>query len=704
MKSRPDLAGARAIVALAFTLVFAACGDGGHDNGATASAPVAPPVAPPIEPPVAPPVEQPGVFRSLATWAGSPDPGGAGDADGTGSAARFQRPNRLTVASDGSLWITEIDTQRIRRIDAQGQVTTVFDASAMPPRTDASGRTVTLGHPGAMVAAPSGGVFVGLRQSTRAVGAATADDERWVVLRITAGAEPQVVVQPAPGARVGPSVTGLALDRLGRLSIGDLGCAIWRSDGSVLDTAQPRGVLLLHASGPASPGASCSSINRLTIDAQDRLLFTLASGEVQRLELNLSVNTLGRTSLGPAYDCGDMALDRAGGLLLTGGTPALMRLDAAGREQVFAGSPQQAGWFDGDAAGARFGYLCGVAVDGEGRIVVSDHIGHTVRRIAPDGSVSTVAGLAPQLGYRDGVGTQALFGEFFSVGAGVNGGVVVADPSMAVVRGVDARQRVSTVAGVATDEVPHSGTDGPVASARLAYPTSALMTADGSLWIGDGTVLRRLGPDGMVRTVTALQPGFQSVLAMALDRTGDVVVVWGTPTAGKFTYWTEHRFERYSASHPQAAPVGMALVVADDLSRRLGGLPMLGMCVLPDGAIVYSQHHAVLRRAADGTVSLLAGSPDETGTQDGAATVARFQWPSGLACDAAGGIYVADSGNHTVRYIDAQRNVRTVLGTPGRAGHRVDALPGELHGPRSLVLVTGGLVVSTGQGLVRAGF
>ena len=701
MTAGPWRAARGGATALAFAALIAGCSGGGDDEHGNSGARSAAFSSSPAD--ASTPLPEPGVLRTLADWAGAPDPGGAGYQDGQGSAARFQRPNRAVVASDGSLWITEIDSQRMRRIDAQGQVTTVFDASALPPRTDASGRTVTLSHPGALVAAPSGGVFVGLRQSTRAAGA-TAGDERWVVMHVTAGAEPEVVVQPASSTRVGNTVTGLALDRLGRLSIGDLGCAIWRSDGSVLDAAQPRGVLMLHASGPARPGAACSSINRLTIDAEDRVLFTLASGEVQRLEPNLSVTALGRTSLDPADGCGDMALDRTGRLLLTGGGSALMQLDAAGREQVLAGSPQRAGWSDGPSASARFGFLCGVAVDGEGRIVVTDQIGNTVRRIAADGSVSTVAGLARQLGYRDGVGTQALFGEFFTVGAGVNGGVVVADPSAAVVRGVDAQQRVSTLAGVATDDVQHSGADGPVASARLAYPTSALMTADGSLWIGDNTVLRRLAPDGMVRTVAAPQPGFQRLLAMALDRTGDVVVVWGTTVMGTLSSWTDHRFERYSASHPQAAPVSMALVVADDLSRRLRGLPVGGTCAMPDGAMVYSQHHAVLRRAADGTVSLLAGSPDETGTQDGAASVARFQWPSGLACDAAGGIYVADSGNHTVRYIDAERKVRTVLGTPGRAGHRVDAVPGELYGPGSLVLVPGGLVVATGLGLVRAGF
>jgi DNA-binding beta-propeller fold protein YncE len=119
---------------------------------------------------------------------------------------------------------------------------------------------------------------------------------------------------------------------------------------------------------------------------------------------------------------------------------------------------------------------------------------------------------------------------------------------------------------------------------------------------------------------------------------------------------------------------------------------------------VFTQAYGVFHRAANGNVTLLTGSGSQAGSQDGPAGVARFYAPAGLACDASGGIYVADTGNHTVRYIDAQRNVRTVLGTPGVAGHRVDALPGELDSPRSLVLVPGGLVVGSRHGIVRAGF
>lgn len=263
-------------------------------------------------------------------------------------------------------------------------------------------------------------------------------------------------------------------------------------------------------------------------------------------------------------------------------------------------------------------------------------------------------------------------------------------------------QRVRTRVGL-----PQAGSDlsadGPVAPARLGNTRAALKTADGSLWVADGNRLLRLGADNILRTVAASAEHAQA-LEMALDRAGDVLVSWGTYNVSIEATRVRHHLERYSARNPAAAPVRLDLQVPEELAGRLNDRPMRGLCTLPDGSLVYTQHHAVLRRAADGTVELLAGSPDQPGATEGMGMAARFHWPGGLACDAAGGIYVADGANHAVRYIDARRQVRTVLGTLGQAGHRVDALPGLLYGSSSIALVPGGLVVATGMGLVHAGF
>lgn len=110
------------IAALALAAFIAACSGGGGDAGSgdTAAA------------------EQPGVLRTIAAWAGSPAPGGAAYRDGTGHAARFEQMDSVAAASDGSIWVTEPEAQRIRRIDGQGKVSTVLDVTTwrhapMPP-------------------------------------------------------------------------------------------------------------------------------------------------------------------------------------------------------------------------------------------------------------------------------------------------------------------------------------------------------------------------------------------------------------------------------------------------------------------------------------------------------------------------------------------------------------------------------------------
>jgi hypothetical protein len=697
----------RAAAALGFMAVLAAC-SGGDGEGTTPS-PANPAGPEPAAP--SPPPAQPGVLRTITHWAGAPDPGGAGDQDGTGSAARFRQPGNVVVGSDGSLWVAEAGARRIRRIDAQGKVSTVLDGDAAPPVVDVRGHHLPFSFPGAMAAAPQGGVFVVMRQSSVLAGGLEGNGP-WAVLHVAPGAPPRLAVLPAPTEAAGPGPAGLALDRQGRLHMAVL-CGLWRSDGDVLAGTPPRGLQLLLASDPDKRGPACSfesaaahGITRLAIDAEDRVLFTLGNGDVQRLEPDLRVTPLGRTVAGNGYSCRSMAADRRGGLLLTSGTSALLRLDASGQEHVVAGSLQDHGWADGPAETARFSTLCGVAVDAQGRTVLADQGNHTVRRMESDGRVTTLAGLADrQPGHRDGQDQAALFGEHAFLGPGVGGEVVIAERWNQTVREVDAQQRVRTRVGVPEPQ-RHEGIDGPAATARLVHPRQALKTADGSVWIADGSKLRHLGTDGVVRTV-ATSASFEQPMALALDGAGDVVVIWATSFdtvyEGGRSRW-QHRLARYSALAPSAAPVPLDLRASDELNKRIGERPMFGLCPMPDGSLAYTQGNAVLRRSADGTVNLLAGAPEEPGHTDGPAAAARFNFPVGLACDAAGGIYVADYENHTVRYIGAQRMVRTVLGTPGRAAHRIDTLPGELHSPRSLVLVPGGLVVATGLGLVRAGF
>jgi hypothetical protein len=672
----------------------------------TAAAPTPPPApATSTTPPTTSASPQPGVLHTLITWAGAPDAGGWGYRDGPAGTARFEKPSAVAAASasDGSIWVAERSwPARVRHIDAQGRVSTALDIGFTGLSVDAGGSRMLLSIPGAMVAAPDGGAFVAMMQS-RVDGGQVVGNGPWAVIRLAPGAAPRVVALPAAGHTHELEIRALALDAEGRLYIASA-CGIWRTDGEVLTATRPRSVSRVHdAAGPA--GCTHQSlVSRLIVGAEGRLLFTLISGEVQRLEADQRVTTLGRTDNG-TDSCGAMAADGRGGVLLSGGGTALTRLTAMGPEQHAAGSLTKAGWVDGSAEGARFRAVCGLAADGKGRVVLADRDNYTVRRIEPDGSVVTLAGRAWQSGHRDGIGTDALFGGL-ALGPGLGSEVVVAEGHPGTVRGVDGAQRVSTLAGAPREpEDPWVQTDGPLATARLYLPNGALRTADGSLWIADHQRLRRLGPDGILRTLATSTDRYAYTLA--LDRAGDVVVVWGdfrmsTPPSHLDPVFVH--FERYFARNPTAAPTRLEVTMPAGLETSYAGNVVPSVCALPDGSLAFTRGHAVWRRTADGRANPLAGSPVDAGTADGPAADARFDRPIGLACDDAGGIYVADALNHTVRYIDAQRSVRTVLGVAGQRGHAVGKLPGLLESPGSLVLVPGGLVVATGLGLVRAGF
>jgi DNA-binding beta-propeller fold protein YncE len=152
----------------------------------------------------------------------------------------------------------------------------------------------------------------------------------------------------------------------------------------------------------------------------------------------------------------------------------------AGVVTLFAGSGGL-GSADGIATAARFFSPRGIDIDPVGNLYVADSGNHCVRKITPDGEVTTLSGSGP--GFLDGSLAEARFSSPGDVAVGPDGSVYVADTSNHRIRRIAMYGEVTTYAG---SEL-HGHTDGSALSARLNRPTGLAVSRAGELFIADSS-------------------------------------------------------------------------------------------------------------------------------------------------------------------------------------------------------------------------
>lgn len=165
------------------------------------------------------------------------------------------------------------------------------------------------------------------------------------------------------------------------------------------------------------------------------------------------------------------------------------------------------GYKDGNPDDAEFSDANSVAVDAAGYIYVADPYNHRIRRISATGQVTTFAG-SGEIGYRDGQGTGAAFDTPFGIAVSPSNGVVyVADSYNHRIRKITPDGQVSTLAG----DGNHGFRDGPGASAEFGYPTGIAVDRIGNLYVADvdNNRVRKITPDGFVSTLAGVgEPGY----------------------------------------------------------------------------------------------------------------------------------------------------------------------------------------------------
>ena len=340
----------------------------------------------------------------------------------------------------------------------------------------------------------------------------------------------------------------------------------------------------------------------------------------------------------------------------------------------------------------------GVAVDAKGNVYIADYSNSRIRRVGPDGIITTIAGTGTQGFSGDGgPAVQAQLNLPTGVAVDAKGNVYIADYSNSRIRRVGPDGIITTFAG--TDTRGFSGDRGPAVQARLNSPRSVAVDAKGNVYIADysNSRIRRVGPDGIITTFAGTgSPGFSgdggpAVQAQLYNPSGMAV------DANGVVYIADRDNDRIRRVGPDGMITTFAGTGFPGFSED--GIPAVqarlfrpvGVAVDAKGNIYISdtQYHRIRRVGPDSIITTLAGTGTKGFSGDGGPAVqAQLNFPTGVVVDANGNVYISDNQNHRVRRVGTDGIVTTFAGTgtKGFSGDGGPAAQAQLNGPISVAV------------------
>jgi uncharacterized protein (TIGR03437 family) len=339
---------------------------------------------------------------------------------------------------------------------------------------------------------------------------------------------------------------------------------------------------------------------------------------------------------------------------------------------TIVGSPGNPGFAgdSGSAVGSQLNFPFGLAVDKSGSIYIADGLNNRVRKVS-GGVITTVAGNGTAGFTGDNASaTSAELSNPTGVAVDSSGNLYIADSGNNVVRKV-ANGTITTFAGSNSVGAGYSGDGGTATGAQLNNPVGVAVDASGNVYIADaGNNVVRQVFGGNIITAAV---GFTHPDGVAVDSSGNLYVA---DTVAR-------RIVKYFAGvYTTVAGTGQPAFAGDDGPGTQAALnaPM-GLAVDASGNVYIADtlNGRIRKLTPSGTITTIAGTGALYFSGDqGPATQAAMYFPRGVAVDPSGNIYITDTANSVVRQLQGTLPVVSANGVVNAASFASQISPGAL--------------------------
>jgi len=648
------------------------------------------------------------VTGNITTVAGNGCCGSLGDG-GLATAALLDNPSAVALDAAGNLYIADTNGNKIRRVNAlSGIITTVAGNGSTGYNGDGIAATsASISGPTGIAVDPLGNLYIAdygnnrvrfvdettpqasLSGSTAAEGFAAGTDS--VGLTVAAGAAWNAASSAGWLTVTNPTGTGPATISFSfsansslsarQATITVLGQNLTVTQAGVTASLSSNSTIASSTAGSASVALSLGGTAAWTASTNATWLSVLPTSGSARTTLTVSwtASTGASPRIGQVQIAGQMfGVTQLG----TSGSYTDWGTTAYGQIRTIAGTGVAG--FSGDlgpATAAQISNPAGVAVDSSGNVYISDSQNNRIRFVnAATGVITTFAGNGSS-GF-SGDGGPAFSAQLngpTGVTLDTSGNLFIADTSNFRVRRVDAATGViTTVAGGTC--CPTAIGDGGLATSASLYPRGVAVDSAGNLYIADADNERVRRVDAGTHIITtiagngsaafsgdgglATSASLLSPTGVALDASGDIYIA-------DFFNGRVRRVDALTGIITTVAGNGTCCSTVYGVAATATSVAPQGLTIDPSGNLIVADNRSRVYRVSlsTGIISAVAGTGSNGFSGDGgAAANAQLTNPEGVAVDANGSVYIADSGNNRVRFVDLVTPQVTLAASSAQVG------------------------------------